>query len=149
MFKILENLIKLMMFVGPYIILLAEIGFIIAGCVYLCMIKKGRSYLEYASICFTIAGLLACYEIGAASARDISADEWFWGCLWVMACSLLVAMAKAFKTPSVVIAMVLWGFILGGMGDIHVDDPETDDFMMYDYEESNDEETPNSSDEEY
>jgi hypothetical protein len=97
--------------------------FALAGMGYLGDIKKGYSYLHTAGGLFCMSGICACFYVGS----NAVGGGWVIGMLLVIIAALTVTVVAAFGIPTVIIAVVLWGFLLVGPGEINVENDFDDD----------------------
>jgi len=118
-----HQLIPLALHSGVFIFAIMALG-------YLCDVKKGYSYLQKAGGLFCMSGICACFYVGS----NAVGGGWGIGMLWVIIVALIVSVVAAFRIPTIIIAIVLWGFLLIGPGEIEYEDPCGDTSHVTDVE---------------
>jgi len=95
--------------------------FAVAGVVYLCESGKGYTYVQISGLLFVLSGICLCYHKGYTHADKSVDNEWFcWfiGMVWMSFCAVCMGFLISMRIPTLIVAVILWGFLIIGTGDI-------------------------------
>jgi len=140
MFDILGGLLDFLFFTMiPLLFTFGIFAFALMGIGSLKDVSKGYSHLQITGGFFILSGICMCFGIGYDCAKATCTEEWtcwFIGMMWVAICSVGVGICLAFKVPTIVMACVVWGFILIGPGELpaYEEFEDTEEVQLVDVE---------------
>ncbi|MFW6173198.1 MAG: hypothetical protein ACOC5T_05580 [Elusimicrobiota bacterium] len=126
MFDVIGGLLTFIVWLIPIAFYIAVWVMLFMGVCFLCNYKEGYSAVQMAGICFTLSAVFLCWSIGSDYGITEGYDGDIFGALWFFFCaciaSFLLGICRGSGLPTIVVALIFWGFILFGPGDIFDDD---------------------------